>query len=162
MLLREWAMQRDPQGTRPSAAGDRSVVRTRHQSGLSWGLSSTSTVCPRRIVSSLLLQAVKSWITTVSSHPPDNCGGRKQGEARWMLVIKPSVTHRYLFRTPGRICTLDEIAGFWDFPHQEESIAKSGSSGVLEQISNSACLCLLFKAHWLWQCWAEDLSSFSC
>lgn len=162
MLLREWAMHREPQGTRPSAAGERSVVRTRHQSGLSWGLSRTSTVCPRRIVSSLLLQAVKSWITTVSSHPPDNCKGRKQGEARWMLVIKPSVTHRYLFRTPGRICILDEIAGFWDFPHQEESISKSGSSGVLEQISNSACLCLLFKARWLWQCWAEDLSSFSC
>lgn len=87
MLLREWAMQRDPQGTRPSAAGDRSVVRTRHQSGLSWGLSSTSTVCPRRMVSSLLLQAVKSWITTVSSHPPDNCEGREQGEGadkRWL------------------------------------------------------------------------------
>lgn len=73
-------MQRDPQGTRPSAAGDRSVVRTRHQSGLSWGLSRTSTVCPRRIVSSLLLQAVKSWITTVSSHPPDNCEEKNKGE----------------------------------------------------------------------------------
>lgn len=90
MLLREWAMQREPQGTRPSAAGDRSVVRTRHQSGLSWGLSSTSTVCPRRIVSSLLLQAVKSWITTVSSHPPDNCGGKKrrrsQMNARYQTI----------------------------------------------------------------------------
>jgi hypothetical protein len=35
MLLREWAMHSEPQGTRPSAAGDLSVVRTRHQSGLS-------------------------------------------------------------------------------------------------------------------------------
>lgn len=144
ILLREWAMQRDPQGTKPSAAGDRSVVRTRHQSGLSWGLSRTSTVCPRRIVSSLLLQAVKSWITTVSSHPPDNCEGEKQ-EARWMLVIKPSVTHRYLFRIPGRMRILDETASFWDFPCQEEIISKGGSSGVLEQISNSACLCLCSK-----------------
>lgn len=76
MLLLEWAMHRDPQGTRPSAAGDRSVVRTRHQSGLSWGRSKTSTVWPRRMVSSVLLQAVKSWITTVSSQPPESWGGR--------------------------------------------------------------------------------------
>lgn len=127
ILLREWAMQRDPQGTRPSAAGDRSVVRTRHQSGLSWGRSRTSTVCPRRIVSSLLLQAVKSWITTVSSHPPDNCEGKQEQEARWMLVIKPTVTHHYLFRIPGRVCILDEIASFWGFPHQEQIISKWSS-----------------------------------
>lgn len=76
MLLLEWAMHREPQGTRPSAAGDRSVVRTRHQSGLSWGLSKTSTVWPRRMVSSVLLQAVKSWITTVSSQPPESWKGR--------------------------------------------------------------------------------------
>lgn len=78
MLLLEWAMHREPQGTRPSTAGDRSVVRTRHQSGLSWGRSKTSTVWPRRMVSSVLLQAVKSWITTVSSQPPDSWGGRGQ------------------------------------------------------------------------------------
>lgn len=127
ILLREWAMQRDPQGTRPSAAGDRSVVRTRHQSGLSWGRSRTSTVCPRRIVSSLLLQAVKSCITTVSSHPPDNCEGKQEQEARWTLIIKPTVTHHYLFRIPGRVRILDEIASFWGFPHQEQSTSKSSS-----------------------------------
>lgn len=60
-----------------------------------------------------------------------------------------TATHRYLFGTAGRIHILDELAGFWDFPHQEEIVSKSGSSGVLEQISNSACLYLLFKAHWL-------------
>lgn len=80
MLLLEWAMHREPQGTRPSAAGDRSVVRTRHQSGLSWGRSKTSTVWPRRMVSSVLLQAVKSWITTVSSQPPDSWGGEGTGQ----------------------------------------------------------------------------------
>lgn len=125
MLLREWAMQREPQGTRPSAAGDRSVVRTRHQSGLSWGLSRTSTVCPRRIVSSLLLQAVKSWITTVSSHPPDNCEGKNKEKPDERSLSNPSVMHRYLFRIPGRIRILDEIASFWDFPHQEEIISKN-------------------------------------
>lgn len=72
MLLREWAIQSVAQGTRPSRAGERSVVLTKHQSGLSWSLSSTSTVCPLRTVSSLLLPAMKSWMTTVSSQPPDN------------------------------------------------------------------------------------------
>lgn len=80
MLLLEWAMHKEPQGTRPSAAGDRSVVRTKHQSGLSWGRSKTSTVWPRRMVSSALLQAVKSWITTVSSQPPDSWGGYGTGQ----------------------------------------------------------------------------------
>lgn len=69
---------------------------------------------------------------------------RSQMNARYQAVM-----HRYLFRTPGRIRILEETAGFWDFPRQEEIISKSGSSGVLEQISNSACLYLLFKAHWL-------------
>lgn len=89
MLLLEWAMHREPQGTRPSAAGDRSVVRTRHQSGLSCGRSRTSTVWPRRMVSSLLLQAVKSWITTVSSQPPESWEGQKRSRAvsrnRWAV-----------------------------------------------------------------------------
>lgn len=93
ILLLEWAMQREPQGTSPSAAGDRSVVRTRHQSGLSWGLSSTSTVWPRRIVSSLLLHAVKSWMTTVSSQPPDNCRKRKQNRNLSVLCWR---IHSYL------------------------------------------------------------------
>lgn len=69
-------------------------------------------------------------------------GEKQEGEARWMLVIKPSVTHRYLFRIPGRIRILEKTASFWDFPHQEEIISKSGSSGILEDIFNSACLCL--------------------
>lgn len=72
----EWAMQSIEQGTRPSWAGERSVVRTRHQSGLSWQRSRTSTVWPRRTVSSLLLLAIKSCMTTVSSQPPESCGRR--------------------------------------------------------------------------------------
>lgn len=40
----EWAMQSMEQGTRPSRAGERSVVLTRHQSGRSWQRSRTSTV----------------------------------------------------------------------------------------------------------------------
>lgn len=73
-------MQSMEQGTMPSWAGERSVVRTRHQSGLSWSRSSTSTVWPRRTVSSPLLPlvATKSWITTVSSQPPDNCEESKR------------------------------------------------------------------------------------
>lgn len=74
-LLREWEMQRALLGTRPSWGGLRSVVRTKHQPGLSLGLSSSSTVCPTWMLSSLLWPAVKSWSTTVSSHPPDNCPG---------------------------------------------------------------------------------------
>lgn len=65
-------MQSTEQGTRPSCAGERSVVLTRHQSGLSWHRSRTSTVCPRRTVSSLLLLAMKSCMTTVSSQPPES------------------------------------------------------------------------------------------
>lgn len=76
ILLREWAMQSMELGTRPSWAGERSVVRTRHQSGLSWGRSNSSTVWPLRTVNSDPLLAMKSWMTTVSSDPPDNCGGR--------------------------------------------------------------------------------------
>lgn len=78
--------------------------------------------------------------------PTRQLWGEKQGgEARWMLVVKPSVTRCYLFRIPGRSCILDEMASSWDFPHQEETISKSGSSGILELISNSACLCLCSK-----------------
>lgn len=65
-------MQSELQGTKPSAAGDLSVVRTKHHSDRSCCFSKISTVCPRRIVNSLLLQAVKSWMTTVSSHPPES------------------------------------------------------------------------------------------
>lgn len=68
----EWAMQSMEQGTRPSRAGERSVVLTKHQSGRSWQRSRTSTVWPRRTVSSLLLLAMKSCITTVSSQPPES------------------------------------------------------------------------------------------
>lgn len=71
----EWAIQSMEQGTMPSWAGERSVVRTRHQSGLSWSRSRTSTVWPRRTVSSPVLPpllAMKSWITTVNSQPPDS------------------------------------------------------------------------------------------
>lgn len=76
----ECAMQSMEQGTMPSWAGERSVVRTRHQSGLSWSRSRTSTVWPRRTVSSPLLPlvATKSWMTTVSSHPPDNWEGSRR------------------------------------------------------------------------------------
>lgn len=76
----EWAIQSMEQGTMPSWAGERSVVRTRHQSGLSWSRSRTSTVWPRRTVSSPLLLpllATKSWITTVNSQPPDSWSGRR-------------------------------------------------------------------------------------
>lgn len=82
----EWAMQSMEQGTMPSWAGDRSVVRTRHQSGLSWSRSRTSTVWPLRTDSSPLLPllAMKSWITTVNSQPPESCQGSKR-RARWGL-----------------------------------------------------------------------------
>lgn len=80
----EWAMQSMEQGTMPSWAGERSVVRTRHQSGLSWSRSRTSTVWPRRTDSSPLLPllATKSWITTVNSQPPESCKGSKR-TGRW-------------------------------------------------------------------------------
>lgn len=76
----EWAIQSMEQGTMPSWAGERSVVRTKHQSGLSWSRSRTSTVWPRRTVSSPLLPllATKSWITTVNSQPPDSWNGIKK------------------------------------------------------------------------------------
>lgn len=79
----EWAMQSMEQGTMPSWAGERSVVRTKHQSGLSWSRSRTSTVWPRRTDSSPLLPllATKSWITTVNSQPPESCKrSRRRGE----------------------------------------------------------------------------------
>lgn len=82
MLLREWAMQSIELGTRPSWAGERSVVRTRHQSGLSWGLSTSSTVWPLRTVNSDPLLAMKSWMTTVNSEPLDNCGGRHKSHIK--------------------------------------------------------------------------------
>lgn len=100
---RECAMQRMEQGTIPSWAGERSVVLTKHQSGLSWSRSKTSTVWPRRTVSSPLLLpllATKSWITTVSSQPPESCDGRskwslnrlifqmqRNGTGEWNLLI---------------------------------------------------------------------------
>lgn len=87
-LLREWEMQRALLGTRPSWGGLRSVVRTKHQPGLSLGLSSSSTVCPTWMLSSLLWPAVKSWSTTVSSHPPDNCPGSKEKEKKKKRVGK--------------------------------------------------------------------------
>lgn len=82
----EWAMQSIEQGTMPSWAGERSVVRTRHQSGLSWSRSRTSTVWPRRTDSSPLLPllATKSWITTVNSQPPESCKGSTR-RVRWGL-----------------------------------------------------------------------------
>lgn len=76
----EWAMQSMEQGTMPSWAGERSVVRTKHQSGLSCSRSKTSTVWPRRTVSSPLLPpllATKSCMTTVSSQPPESWKGNK-------------------------------------------------------------------------------------
>lgn len=86
----ECAMHSMEQGTRPSWAGERSVVLTRHQSGLSWQRSSTSTVWPRRTVSSLLLLAMKSCITTVSSQPPESWG-RKRITKIWLLC---EICHR--------------------------------------------------------------------
>ncbi|KAL0600278.1 hypothetical protein AAY473_030155 [Plecturocebus cupreus] len=71
-LLRECEMHRALLGTRPSSGGLRSVVRTRHQPGRSLGRSSSSTVCPTWMVSSVLWPALKSWRTTVSSHPPES------------------------------------------------------------------------------------------
>lgn len=84
----EWAMQSIEQGTMPSWAGERSVVRTRHQSGLSWSRSRTSTVWPRRTDSSPLLPllATKSWITTVNSQPPESCKGSTR-RVRWGLFF---------------------------------------------------------------------------
>lgn len=90
----EWAIQSMEQGTMPSWAGDRSVVRTRHQSGLSWSRSRTSTVWPRRTVSSPLLPllATKSWITTVNSQPPDSWNRRRTEvlsvKTYWCLSVK--------------------------------------------------------------------------
>lgn len=81
-LLRECEIQRALLGTSPSWGGLRSVVRTKHQPGLSLGLSSNSTVCPTWILSSLLWLAIKSCSTTVSSHPPDSCKGRKLKQKR--------------------------------------------------------------------------------
>jgi hypothetical protein len=78
-LLRECEMHRALLGTRPSCGGLRSVVRTRHQPGLSLGRSSSSTVWPTWMLSSLLWPALKSWRTTVSSHPPESCGGGGRG-----------------------------------------------------------------------------------
>lgn len=100
-LLRECEMQRALLGTRPSWGGLRSVVRTKHQPGLSLGLSSSSTVCPTWMLSSLLWPAVKSWSTTVSSHPPDNCPGstekKRTGievrEGRMKAIIFASYLH---------------------------------------------------------------------
>lgn len=85
----EWAMQSTEQGTRPSRAGERSVVLTRHQSGLSWQRSRTSTVWPRRTVSSLLLLAMKSCMTTVSSQPPESLGrkGNHSGKQAVLTVF---------------------------------------------------------------------------
>lgn len=86
----EWAMHSMEQGTIPSWAGERSVVRTRHQSGLSWSRSRTSTVWPRRTVSSPLLPllAMKSWITTVSSQPPDSWNGGRTGIKHEVVIIQ--------------------------------------------------------------------------
>lgn len=78
-LLRECEMHRALLGTRPSCGGFRSVVRTRHQPGLSLGRSSSSTVCPTWMLSSLLWPALKSWRTTVSSHPPESFGDGGRG-----------------------------------------------------------------------------------
>ena len=74
-LLREWEMHRALLGTRPSWGGLRSVVRTRHQPGRSLGRSSSSTVCPTWMLSSLLWPALKSWSTTVNSQPPESFWG---------------------------------------------------------------------------------------
>ena len=112
ILLLEWAMHREPQGTRPSAAGDLSVVRTRHQSGLSWGRSNTSTVWPRRMVSSVLLQAVKSWITTVSSQPPESWGGRghmSAGLGHWTSAAR-------LRTGPGTLLSVLQLGQQWREP----------------------------------------------
>lgn len=104
----EWAMQSTEQGTTPSWAGERSVVRTRHQSGLSWSRSRTSTVWPRRTDSSPLLPllATKSWITTVNSQPPESCKGSKKKSELSSFYVKciatlnntnkiPSGRHRF-------------------------------------------------------------------
>lgn len=110
MLLREWAMQSMALGTNPSWAGERSVVRTRHQSGLSRDLSSTSTVWPRFTLSSEPLLAMKSWMTTVNSQPPDSCGrqqhtsvysrkGLQKGDPGSVLILLPvwSFGYSYVF-----------------------------------------------------------------
>lgn len=86
----EWAIQSMEQGTMPSWAGQRSVVRTRHQSGLSWRRSRTSTVWPRRTVSSPLLPplpATKSWITTVNSQPPESWNGSRTGVKNLLMYL---------------------------------------------------------------------------
>lgn len=101
MLLREWAMQSIELGTRPSCAGERSVVRTRHQSGLSWGLSTSSTVWPLRTVNSDPLLAMKSWMTTVNSEPPDNCGGRHKVTLKIQIhaIKTTNMTKKQAYRT---------------------------------------------------------------
>lgn len=86
----ECAIQSMEQGTMPSWAGQRSVVRTRHQSGLSWSRSRTSTVWPRRTVSSPLLPpllATKSWITTVNSQPPESWNGGRTGVKNLLMYF---------------------------------------------------------------------------
>lgn len=93
----EWAIQSTEHGTMPSWAGQWSVVRTRHQSGLSWSRSRTSTVWPLRTVSSPLLPllATKSWITTVSSQPPDSWNGTRTEETSVNKCHFPQTIIRY-------------------------------------------------------------------
>lgn len=135
MLLLEWAMHREPQGTRPSAAGDRSVVRTRHQSGLSWGRSKTSTVWPRRMVSSVLLQAVKSWITTVSSQPPESWGGRDTRQRA--PVTAPVVREADLGQQhPG--------VGAVTCPQPESGLSSFAAPSLTFRITWAAIDCLVF------------------
>lgn len=97
----EWAIQSMEQGTMPSWAGEWSVVRTRHQSGLSWSRSRTSTVWPLRTVSSPLLPlpATKSWITTVSSQPPDSLNGRRTEQKFVKLICKQMLKFAHFIST---------------------------------------------------------------
>lgn len=121
----EWAIQSMEQGTMPSWAGERSVVRTKHQSGLSWSRSRTSTVWPRRTVSSPLLPllATKSWITTVNSQPPDSWNGIKKElmsvKTSWWFIVICFYSALSLWKSPKMTvkgpATLSQSSQAWTF-----------------------------------------------
>lgn len=124
----EWAMQSIEQGTRPSWAGERSVVLTRHQSGLSWQRSRTSTVWPRRTVSSLLLLAIKSCMTTVSSQPPESCGRQDHHWdlcSIWHLFLKLIIAEGLGIISELCVCvlTLSLSSVFWEVRDAREMVS---------------------------------------
>lgn len=123
MLLREWAMQSMAHGTMPSRAGERSVVRTKHQSGLSWSRSSTSTVCPLRTLSSLLFPAMKSWITTVSSQPPDSWVTKRRKTHQVQKCVNTLQISAESEGWGGWVFTLSLSSVFWEVREAREMVS---------------------------------------